>query len=102
MTVYIVKFDWSTYDGCDVDLYVYDTYEKAFDKYNELIKNEMNPELSWVGSQAFENGKLQKGYELFEIKRIPETDESEIYWCVENKNDYYQHSYIGIKILEVN
>lgn len=49
MKVYLVKLDWSTDSGNDVELTVYDAYEKAYTKFKELIADEMDPENSWVG-----------------------------------------------------
>ena len=37
MNVYIVQLDWSTTDCEDTDLFVYDTYDKAYNKFKELI-----------------------------------------------------------------
>lgn len=54
MKVYIVKLDWSTEDSNDVELTVYGTYDKAYEKFKELIANEMNPDNSWVANS---NGK---------------------------------------------
>ena len=33
--VYIVQFDWATPDAISVDLYVYDSYDKAYDKFKK-------------------------------------------------------------------
>ena len=46
MKVYLVKLDWSTEDGNDVELSTYGTNEKAYEKFKELIANEMNPDNS--------------------------------------------------------
>ena len=43
MKVYIVKLDWSTEDSNDVDIVVCSTYKKAYEKFKELIADEMNP-----------------------------------------------------------
>ena len=56
MKVYIVKLDWSTEDGNDIELTVYGTYEKAYKKFKELISNEMNPDNSWVGELEWKTG----------------------------------------------
>lgn len=44
MKVYLVKLDWSTEDSNDIELFVCSTYEKAYEKFKELIANEMNPD----------------------------------------------------------
>ena len=51
--VYIVQFDWATPDASSVDLYVYDSYDKAYDKFKELICAERKSENSWVGDIGF-------------------------------------------------
>ena len=56
MKVYLVKLDWSTEDSNDIELFVYGTYDKAYEKFKELIANEMNPDNSWVGELEWENG----------------------------------------------
>ena len=56
MKVYLVKLDWSTEDSNDIELSVCSTYEKAYEKFKELIANEMNPDNSWVGELEWENG----------------------------------------------
>ena len=55
MKVYLVKLDWSTEDSNDIELFVCDTYEKAYEKFKELIANEMNPETT--RGLANSNGK---------------------------------------------
>ena len=47
MNVYIVQLDWSTTDCEDTDLFVYDTYDKAYNKFKELIAEEKSIN-SWV------------------------------------------------------
>ena len=49
MKVYLVKLDWSTEDSNDIELFVCGAYDKAYEKFKELIANEMNPDNSWVG-----------------------------------------------------
>ena len=56
MKVYLVKLDWSTEDSNDIELFVCGTYDKAYEKFKELIANEMNPDNSWVGELEWENG----------------------------------------------
>lgn len=49
MKVYIIQLDWSTMDSEAVELFVYDSYDKAYDKFKELISDELNPDNSWIG-----------------------------------------------------
>ena len=57
MKVSLVNLDWSTEDSNDIELFVYGTYDKAYEKFKELIANEMNPNNSWVGELEWKIGK---------------------------------------------
>ena len=56
MKVYAVILDWSTSDDSHVDIELFDTYTKAYHRFNEIIKNEKNPEISWVADAFVEHG----------------------------------------------
>ena len=62
MKVYAVIFDWSTSDDSQVDIELFDTYQKAFNRFHEIIENEKKPEMSWVADAFDDNGKLSDGY----------------------------------------
>ena len=100
--VYLVKFDWACNEDSDIEINIYSTYKKAYKAYQDIIKNEMNPELSWVGSCAFDkDGNLQDFYEFDETKRH-ENEETEIFWCVSEMYDYInKHSYVALLIKEM-
>ena len=87
MKVYLVKLDWSTEDSNDIELSVYRTYEKAYEKFKELIANEMNPDNSWVGELEWENG-------------VPKDDRIELDF-LDDTWDYGVHTFISIEIKEV-
>lgn len=99
--VYIVQFDWSTPDAGSVDLYVFGTYDKAYDKFKELICAERNPENSWVGDIEFDD----EGYPVDDHYEFDCEDnnscESEVWWHITDKNDWYQHSFIDLRVMEV-
>ena len=99
--VFIVQFDWSTPDAESVDLYAFTKYEDAYDKFKELICAERNPEMSWVGDIEFDEGgyPIEDHYEFeFEDNN---SNESEV-WChITDKNYWYQHSFIDLRVLEV-
>lgn len=44
--VYTIKFDWSTDDDCGCELELYNDYDDAVKRFNEMIENEKNPDLS--------------------------------------------------------
>ncbi len=99
--VYIVKFDWSTSDAENVELFLYTNYDKAYDKFKELICAERNPEVSWVGNIEFDDD----GYPVDERYELEFEDnnscESEVYWHITDRWDYYQHSFIDLLVKEV-
>ena len=81
MKIYLVLFQYCT-DDCDgVDTQAFSTYEKALERFNEIIKNEKNTEISWVGN-AFENDKLQKNYELDCNETFTDGEEHELWWNI--------------------
>ena len=43
MKVFVVKFDWSTPDAEDVELFIYRHYDDAYDKFKEIIMGERTP-----------------------------------------------------------
>lgn len=98
MKVYIVQLDWDADDSADVELYVYDSYDKARKKFKELIANELNPELSWVGELDWENGKPVGNYSLW--SKDSSDKEQVLYWHIlDNWNGKY--SYINLYIMGV-
>lgn len=100
MKVYIVKFDWSTTDTADVELFVYATYENAYNKFKQLICDECKPENSWVGDIEFdEDGEPIGHYEFWCDDN--NSGESEVYWHIEDKWDYNMHSFIDLLVMEV-
>ena len=102
MKVYLVKLDWSTEDSNDVEITIYDTYEKAYAKFKELIADEMNPENSWVGELEWKDGVLQDDkVELDFLDRRNDIDETECYWLITNTWNYGVHTFISIEIKEV-
>lgn len=99
--VYIVQFDWSTTDLDGIEIEIYEHYNDAYNHFQKIIANEINPKLSWVGEEVFdETGKVNEDYEL-EIwgKRALKQD---LRWHVVDKNDYYRHSFIDLIKKEVH
>ncbi|HIU58751.1 MAG TPA: hypothetical protein IAC57_01490, partial [Candidatus Scatosoma pullistercoris] len=66
MKIYGVIFDWSTSDDSQVDIELFDSYQKAFARFNEIIANEKKPEISWVADAFDEHGEILDGYEFAE------------------------------------
>lgn len=85
MKIYLVLFQYST-DDCDgVDTQAFSTYEKAVERFHEIIENEKNPKCSWAAN-AFENGELQHNYEL-DCSDFTDTEEHELWWNLTCKLD---------------
>lgn len=101
MKIYLVLFQYCT-DDCDgVDTQAYSTYEKAVERFNEIIENEKNTDMSWAGN-AFENDKLQHNYELDCNETFTDGEEHELWWNLSCKLDWYLHEFLELRILEVD
>lgn len=90
--VYLIKFDWSTDDdqGCEIELYK--SYNDAVKRFNEMIENEKNPDLSWA-ADAFCDGEFDDtDYEL--DYRL---DTEYMYWSVSKRNDGNFYSTITLR-----
>lgn len=102
MKVYLVKLDWSTEDSNDVEITVCRTYEKAYEKFKELIAEEMNPQNSWVGELEWDNDVPKDDNIEFDfIARRSDSDETECYWMITDTWNYGVHTFISIEIKEV-
>ena len=66
----------------------------------EFIENEKKPEISWAASAFKANGELEHNYELDELKPDLEK-ETECYWDLTCKIDWYLHDYLSIRIQEL-
>lgn len=92
--VFVVKFDWSTPDAGDVELFIYKRYDDAYDKFKEIILGERNPEMSWVGDIEFDD----EGYPIDDHYEFEFEDNNS---RITDKDDYYQHSFIDLLVMEV-
>lgn len=98
--IYMIQFDWSTTDADGIDTELYEYYNDAYNRFQELIANELKPELSWVGEEVFdETGEVNENYELY-------TDgdfalKQDLSWHVVDRNDYSRHSFIDLIKKEV-
>lgn len=98
--VYLVMLDWVTEDDDGIDYYLYKDYAAAKDKYKRLIEDENDADISWVGSEVFdENGNVNKGYQ-FECSE--ETDEEQnLCWKVADLHDSNRFSIITLAKVEI-
>ncbi|MDD3832236.1 MAG: hypothetical protein PHW00_06265 [Clostridia bacterium] len=100
MKVYMVLFDWSTSNADDsaIEIELFDSYEKAHNRFEEIIKNEKNPKISWAADAFDEKGKIIDGYEFDEHDYGHPYD---CWWNLTDKNDWYRHDFLDLKELEV-
>lgn len=63
MKVYLVQIFWVTEEERGSDVRVYKNRDDALDKYESLIEDENDADISWVGSEVFdENGEVNDGF----------------------------------------
>lgn len=99
--VYIVQFDWATPDADGIDIFVYGKHDDAYNKFKQLICEERDPEMSWVGNIEFDADGYPKddGYE-FEFKDA-DSYGSQAHWHIRDKNDWFMHSFIDLFVKEI-
>ena len=101
MKIFLLLFQYCT-DDCDgVETQAFSTYEKAVERFNELIKDEKTSDIRRAAN-AFENGKLQRNYELDCNDTFTDGEEHELWWNLTCKTDWYLHDFIELRILEVD
>ena len=114
--IYLILFDWSTTDCDGIETFLYYRFEDALKKFNELIENECDSDMSWVGDEVFdENGEVNDGYELdcntdnenaengYELDCNTDDENAEsLYWHVVDKNDYNRRSFIDLFKREIH
>ena len=100
-SVYLVMLIWSTDDDNGIDYNLYQNFETAKNIYERLIEDENDAEISWIGSEVFdENGEVNEGYNL---DCSEETDEQhDLYWNVEDKNNSERYSLISLTNVIIN
>ena len=62
------------------------------EKYSKLL---------WVADAFDENGNVSDGYEFDEHIESDGTQEFACWWNITDKNDWYQHDFLEIRIMEV-
>ncbi len=105
MKVYAVVFDWSVTNNYNedsqVDIELFDTYQKAFNRFSEIIRNEKTPETSWVADAFDENDEVLDGYEFDEHIESDGKEELGCWWNITDRNNWYQHDFLELRIMEV-
>ena len=99
-TIYLVLFDWSTDDSDGIETYLYRNYEAARNKMMSLIKDECDANISWVGSEVFD--EIVDVNERYELDCNTDDEHAlELYWRVVDKNNYNRHSFIDLLKREI-
>lgn len=82
--VFMVKLDWSTDDdrGCQTELF--QDLQNAVKRFDEIIANEKNPDLSWV-AEAFDGDTFDNTN--YELTYRTSPDKTFMYWSVGRRND---------------
>ena len=100
--VYMVQFDWSTEDEGSVETYLFDTYAKALDKFNEIIKSELTPDMSWVADAFDKDGNVTDDYEFdTNMLDVKVQDEFDLWWNITDSNNYYIHDFLDLRKMEI-
>lgn len=98
--VYMVKFDWSVEDARDVEITLFNNYDDAYTFYKRLISDELNPDLSWVGEQAFNDDlTVKEGFEL--DCNDDDSDDENKFWHVCDLENGFRYSDIDLIRVEV-
>lgn len=98
---YLVMLDWLTPDDHDTDYYHFKTYADALDKFNSVISDECDADISWVGSEVFdENGEVNEGFELRCNTATDDNNERDLYWNVSDK-DKFRYSSITLTKIKI-
>ena len=97
--VYMVEFDWSVEDGCDIETELFSTYEKALARYDEIIANEKTEDMSWVADAIKPNGTILKGYTLEETG--DRNKKEDLSWHFTMDDYYFFHSIVSLKKKEI-
>ncbi len=86
--VYIVMLEWITSDDNGIDYYIYRSYKEAVNKFNSLIEDECDADISWVGSQVFDElGEVRDGFILECNTNNEHSGASDLFWKVSDKYD---------------
>ena len=91
--IFMVQLDWSTTDADGIDTELYEDYGDAYDRYKEIITEQLKN--FWDGEVVFDtDGDPGKDYEFSEEDN--NSNESEVYWHLSLKDDYYFHTFVDL------
>lgn len=101
MKVYMVMFDWATEDDSAVEVEIFGTYKKAYDRFKEIIANEMVFDISWAADAFDENGAVKPEYDLDEHIETDGSLEYDCWWNLHYKDDWNTHDFLDLQVVEV-
>lgn len=91
--VYMVQLDRSATDSDSIETELYEDYDKAYDRYKEIISEQLNN--FWKNEVNFDtDGDPGEEYEFFEEDN--NSNESDVYWHLSLKYDYYIHTFVDL------
>ena len=91
--VYMVQLDRSATDSDSIETELYEDYDKAYDRYKEIISEQLKN--FWKNEVNFDtDGDPGEEYEFFEDDN--NSNESDVYWHLSLKYDYYIHTFVDL------
>ena len=91
--IFMVRLDWSTTDADGIDTELYEDYGEAYDRYKEIITEQLKN--FWQGEVVFDtDGDPGDEYEFSEEDN--NSNESDVYWHLSLKDDYYVHTFVDL------
>ena len=91
--VFMVMLDWSTTDEDGFQIELFKNYDDAYDRFKEIISEQLKE--FWDGEVNFDiDGDPSEEYEFSEEDN--NSGESEVYWHLSCKHDYYTHTFVDL------
>lgn len=91
--VFMVTLDWSTTDEDGFQIELFKKYDDAYDRFKEIISEQLKE--FWGGEVNFDiDGDPGEEYEFSEEDN--NSGESEVYWHLSCKHDYYTHTFVDL------
>ena len=89
----MVMLDWSTTDEDGFQIELFKNYDDAYDRFKEIISEQLKE--FWGGEVNFDiDGDPGEEYEFSEEDN--NSGESEVYWHLSCKHDYYTHTFVDL------
>ena len=89
----MVMLDWSTTDEDGFQIELFKKYDDAYDRFKEIISEQLKE--FWDGEVNFDiDGDPGEEYEFSEEDN--NSGESEVYWHLSCKHDYYTHTFVDL------